>query len=59
MAEKIKFTKKLSTKLSLIIFIIVFVIFACMISVIVRNVKSLNFTTTYSMLQNISAGRAD
>ena len=59
MAEKIKFTKKLSTKLSLIIFIIVFVIFACMISVIVRNVKSLNFTTTYSMVQNISAGRAD
>ena len=59
MAEKIKFTKKLSTKLSLIIFIIVFVIFACMISVIVRNVKTLNFTTTCSMVQNISPGRAD
>ena len=59
MAEKIKFTKKLSTKLSLIIFVIVFVIFAWMIRVIVRNVKKLNFTTTYSMVQNISAGRAD
>lgn len=59
MAEKIKFTKKLSTKLSLIIFLIVFVIFAWMIRVIVRNVKNLNFSTTNSMVQNISAGRAD
>lgn len=59
MAEKIKFTKKLSAKLSLIIFLIVFVIFAWMIRVIVRNVKNLNFSTTNSMVQNISAGRAD
>lgn len=59
MAEKIKFSKRISTRQCFTIFVVVFAIFACMISVIVKNVKALNFTTTYNMVQNIASGRAD
>lgn len=59
MAEKIKFTKRIVTRQCSVIFITVFAIFACMITVIVENVKKLNLSITYNMVQNIVTGRAE
>ena len=58
MAEKIKFSKRLSLRISLIMICTVFLLFTGMIVVIVNTVEGLVTESTYNFARKISNGRA-
>ena len=58
MAEKIKFTKRLSLRITAIIIVTVFCLFTGMIILIVNTVRARVTESTYDMARNIVAGRS-
>ena len=58
MADKIKFSKRLSVRICLIMVVTVFVLFSGMIGVIVSTVKDLVSENTYSLAEKIVEGRS-
>ena len=59
MAEKIKFTKRLSLRICLIMVVTVFLLFTGMIGVIVSTVQRIVSETTYGLAEKIVTGRAN